>query len=238
VSCAGRPFGSGSEQVGTIVPDEAVTGEGWGEHADRTSERPGARARAGAEVVLLCLRRVRYASAALHDQMPHPRHPPLPAPGRHVPGHHYAAQGSGRLRLTIGELKKRYGAGRSLRSPGIELRGFIIGTALAYELGAGFVPIRKRGKLPGQTIGTDYELEHGADRAEMHVDAVSRGERLLLVDDLIVTARDGRVCAPIDIEGRRSHGVLPRSRPAGPGRAQAARGTRMSVFALADIERD
>jgi adenine phosphoribosyltransferase len=91
------------------------------------------------------------------------------------------------FRLTIGELKKRYAGRKILKIAGIESRGFVIGAALAYDLGAGFVPIRKRGKLPGQTIGTDYELEYGADRVEMHVDAVSRGEQILLVDDLVAT---------------------------------------------------
>jgi adenine phosphoribosyltransferase len=69
----------------------------------------------------------------------------------------------------------------------IESRGFIVGAALAYPLGAGFVPLRKKGKLPGATMGRDYELEYGADRIEMHIDAIARGERVLLVDDLIAT---------------------------------------------------
>src|SRR5262245_39018211 len=91
------------------------------------------------------------------------------------------------FRLTISELSQRY-AGRNIpKVAGIESRGFIVGAALAYELGAGFVPIRKRGKLPGQTIGRDYELEYGADRVEMHVDAVAHGESVLLVDDLLAT---------------------------------------------------
>ena len=70
---------------------------------------------------------------------------------------------------------------------GIESRGFIVGAALAYEVGVGFVPIRKQGKLPAENFGQDYELEYGADRLEMHADAIERGERILLVDDLIAT---------------------------------------------------
>jgi adenine phosphoribosyltransferase len=70
---------------------------------------------------------------------------------------------------------------------GIESRGFIVGAALAYALGAGFVPLRKRGKLPAATVGQDYSLEYGVDRLEMHVDAIGAGERVLLVDDLIAT---------------------------------------------------
>jgi adenine phosphoribosyltransferase len=70
---------------------------------------------------------------------------------------------------------------------GIEARGFILGGAVAHGLGAGFVPIRKRGKLPWDTIAYDYELEYGTDRVELHADAVEPGERVLLVDDLIAT---------------------------------------------------
>ncbi len=70
---------------------------------------------------------------------------------------------------------------------GIEARGFIIGGALAQELGTGFVPVRKKGKLPAATISEDYELEYGTETLEMHCDAVVRGERILLVDDLLAT---------------------------------------------------
>ncbi|MFN3844054.1 MAG: adenine phosphoribosyltransferase [Rehaibacterium terrae] len=70
---------------------------------------------------------------------------------------------------------------------GIEARGFILGAALARELGAGFVPIRKPGKLPGRTLGADYALEYGSDRLEVHADAVAGGTRVLLVDDVLAT---------------------------------------------------
>lgn len=89
--------------------------------------------------------------------------------------------------LTIDELVKRYAGLKIDKVAGIESRGFIIGAALAYQLRAGFVPIRKKGKLPAETIGHDYELEYGVDRIEMHVDAISKGEHVLLVDDLIAT---------------------------------------------------
>ena len=69
----------------------------------------------------------------------------------------------------------------------IESRGFIIGAALAYELNVGFVPIRKQGKLPAENFGQDYQLEYGTDRLELHRDGIQRGERVLLVDDLIAT---------------------------------------------------
>ena len=70
---------------------------------------------------------------------------------------------------------------------GIEARGFTIGGAMAVALGAGFVPIRKAGKLPAATFAQSYELEYGTDTIEMHTDAVAPGDRVLLVDDLIAT---------------------------------------------------
>lgn len=74
---------------------------------------------------------------------------------------------------------------------GIEARGFTIGGAMAVELSAGFVPIRKAGKLPAATLAQDYELEYGTDTIEMHTDAVAAGDRVLLVDDLIATGGTG-----------------------------------------------
>ena len=91
------------------------------------------------------------------------------------------------FRVTINELFNRYTGVKIDRVAGIEARGFIVGAALAFQLGVGFVPIRKKGKLPAETVGHDYELEYGTDRVEMHVDAVSKGEHVLLVDDLIAT---------------------------------------------------
>jgi adenine phosphoribosyltransferase len=70
---------------------------------------------------------------------------------------------------------------------GIEARGFILGGAIADRLGCGFVPLRKKGKLPWKTIGQEYTLEYGVDIIEMHEDAIKRGERVLIVDDLIAT---------------------------------------------------
>jgi adenine phosphoribosyltransferase len=91
------------------------------------------------------------------------------------------------LRATIDQLADRYSKAKIDKVVGIESRGFIIGAAVAYKLGLGFVPIRKKGKLPAETVGHDYELEYGADRIEMHVDAISKGDRVLLLDDLIAT---------------------------------------------------
>lgn len=91
------------------------------------------------------------------------------------------------LRMAVDLIVHRY-IDRSIDIvAGIEARGFIFGTAVAYELGVGFVPLRKAGKLPGEVIGVDYELEYGSDRMEMHADAVPAGAEVLLIDDLIAT---------------------------------------------------
>jgi adenine phosphoribosyltransferase len=91
------------------------------------------------------------------------------------------------LKVTIDELFNRYEAQKIDKVVGVESRGFLIGTPLAYRLGVGFVPVRKQGKLPAETVGHDYELEYGSDRVEIHTDAVEKGERILLVDDVIAT---------------------------------------------------
>lgn len=91
------------------------------------------------------------------------------------------------FRMVVDALAHHYANQKVDKIAGIEARGFIIGAALAYKLGLGFVPIRKSGKLPAETIGHDYELEYGADRVEIHVDAIAPGEQVLLVDDLIAT---------------------------------------------------
>ena len=91
------------------------------------------------------------------------------------------------FRATIDALTSRYAGRRIDKVAGIEARGFILGGAIAHGLGAGFVPIRKKGKLPHETVGWDYALEYGTDRVEVHADAIGRGERILLVDDLIAT---------------------------------------------------
>ena len=70
---------------------------------------------------------------------------------------------------------------------GIEARGFILGGAVAHQLSVGFVPVRKKGKLPHDTIGESYELEYGTDEVEIHTDAINEGENILIVDDLVAT---------------------------------------------------
>jgi adenine phosphoribosyltransferase len=91
------------------------------------------------------------------------------------------------FRRVIDELVEPWAVHKVDRVAGIEARGFILGGAVAHQLAAGFVPIRKRGKLPHTTVRVAYSLEYGLDEMEMHEDAVSRGQRIILVDDLIAT---------------------------------------------------
>ncbi len=91
------------------------------------------------------------------------------------------------FRLAIDSLAHPWSDARLTHVAGIEARGFILGGAVAQRVGAGFVPIRKKGKLPHETVRVAYSLEYGIDEMEMHRDALQPGERVLLIDDLIAT---------------------------------------------------
>ena len=91
------------------------------------------------------------------------------------------------FRRAVDELVHPFAGGRIDKVAGIEARGFILGAAVAYRLGAGFIPIRKKGKLPHETVRIVYSLEYGVDEMEIHTDAIGQGERVILVDDLIAT---------------------------------------------------
>ncbi len=91
------------------------------------------------------------------------------------------------FRRSIDELVHPYAGTKIDKIAGMEARGFILGGAVAHQLSAGFVPIRKKGKLPHTTVSIAYSLEYGVDEMEMHEDAIKPGERVLLVDDLIAT---------------------------------------------------
>jgi adenine phosphoribosyltransferase len=91
------------------------------------------------------------------------------------------------FRRAVDELVQPWAGSKIDKVAGIEARGFILGGAVAHQVSAGFVPIRKKGKLPHTTVRIAYSLEYGLDEMEMHEDAVSKGERVILVDDLIAT---------------------------------------------------
>jgi adenine phosphoribosyltransferase len=91
------------------------------------------------------------------------------------------------FRLAIDALVKPWVGAKLDKVAGMEARGFILGGAVAHQLSAGFVPIRKKGKLPFTTVSIAYSLEYGVDEMEMHTDAIVKGERVILVDDLIAT---------------------------------------------------
>ncbi|WP_299452836.1 adenine phosphoribosyltransferase [uncultured Pigmentiphaga sp.] len=120
---------------------------------------------------------------------------------------------------------------------GIDARGFIVGSVIAHELNLGFVPIRKKGKLPFDTIAEQYSLEYGSDSVEMHADAVRPGQRVLLVDDLVATG--GTMLAGMKLLQRLGANVveaaavidLPKL-----GGSQAIRGSGLSLYTVCEFE--
>ena len=101
------------------------------------------------------------------------------------------------FRLAVDSMAKPFSASDVELVVGIESRGFILGSAVADRIGAGFVPVRKLGKLPSTTIRANYALEYGTDSLEMHKDAVAPGQRVLIVDDLLATG--GTASATVDL---------------------------------------
>jgi adenine phosphoribosyltransferase len=91
------------------------------------------------------------------------------------------------FRAAVDQLVQPYAGTKIDKVAGLEARGFILGGAVAHQLSVGFVPVRKKGKLPFSVIGEDYQLEYGQDRVEIHTDAIQPGDNVLLVDDLIAT---------------------------------------------------
>jgi adenine phosphoribosyltransferase len=91
------------------------------------------------------------------------------------------------FRRAVDELVQPWAGAKIDKVAGMEARGFILGGAVAHQVGAGFIPIRKKGKLPHTTVTIPYSLEYGLDEMEVHIDAVSPGERVILIDDLIAT---------------------------------------------------
>jgi adenine phosphoribosyltransferase len=101
------------------------------------------------------------------------------------------------FRRAVDELVQPFAGSKIDKVAGIEARGFILGGAVAHQLSAGFIPLRKKGKLPHKTMGVEYDLEYGRDTIEMHLDAAQHGERVLLVDDLIATG--GTALAAVEL---------------------------------------
>jgi adenine phosphoribosyltransferase len=91
------------------------------------------------------------------------------------------------LALTVGSFVARYQNVGITKVAAIEARGFITGAAVAFQLGVGFVPVRKKGKLPGETIQQEYALEYGTDKVEIHIDAITSNDKVLIMDDLVAT---------------------------------------------------
>ena len=101
------------------------------------------------------------------------------------------------FRAAVDALAMPFRDGGFHKVAGIEARGFILGAAVAHQLSAGFVPIRKKGKLPHRTVRVSYLLEYGEDEIEMHADALVQGERVVLVDDLIATGGTARAAVQL-----------------------------------------
>ena len=91
------------------------------------------------------------------------------------------------FRQAVDQLVQPWAGGKIDKVAGIEARGFILGGAVAHQVSAGFIPIRKKGKLPFKRVSVGYSLDYGDDEMEMHEDALARGERVILVDDLVAT---------------------------------------------------
>ena len=101
------------------------------------------------------------------------------------------------FRETVDAFVDRYTGANIDKVAGIEARGFIFAAPVAHRLGVGFVPVRKEGKLPSDTISHRYDLEYGTDTVEMHADALAAGERVLLVDDLVATGGTAAAAAAL-----------------------------------------
>src|ERR1700761_3229806 len=110
------------------------------------------------------------------------------------------------FRAAVDALVQPYCGQKIDKVAGLEARGFILGGAVAHQLGVGFVPVRKKGKLPFSVIGEDYQLEYGTDRVEIHTDAINQGDQVLLIDDLIATG--GTAMAGINLLERAGAKVI------------------------------
>jgi len=143
------------------------------------------------------------------------------------------------LAASVGHLALLAAAAGAQKIAGMEARGFIFGAAVAVQLGVGFVPVRKPGKLPIVTIGIDYALEYGTDRLEMDPSAVSPGEKVVIVDDLIATGGTALASAQLlrEAGAEVTHAVFVIDLP-DLGGAERLRAAGIEVKALMDFEGD
>jgi adenine phosphoribosyltransferase len=123
--------------------------------------------------------------------------PDFPKPGINFYDITTLLQNPAGLKKTLDALKERYSGSQIDTVVGIEARGFFFAPAVAYALGAGFVPVRKPGKLPYRTKQMEYELEYGTDKLEIHEDAIQPGQRVLIVDDVLATGGTARAVAEL-----------------------------------------
>lgn len=146
------------------------------------------------------------------------------------------AHGEG-FAAAVGHLAERARAAGAEAIAGMEARGFIFGAAVAVELGIGFIPVRKPGKLPVPTIGIDYALEYGSDRLEVDPDAIAPGRNLVIVDDLIATGGTALAAAELlrKAGARVEHALFAIDLP-DLGGAAKLRGAGVAVEALMDFE--
>src|SRR3989338_7396598 len=110
------------------------------------------------------------------------------------------------FKFVIDEFYERYKDKNIDKIVGIDSRGFIFGSVLAYKLNVGFVPVRKKGKLPYKTIQAEFEKEYGKDVVEMHIDAIKKGENVVIIDDLIATG--GTILAAIELVEKLGGNIL------------------------------
>ena len=169
-----------ARRSGTSAASGRSAGGRWPGSAARSGLYPGS---------MTCLGRAHDPTGPLATDRARPRHRRLPAARRHVPRHHAAARRrrrrSGAAIDDLGRPLRRRRA--STGCVGVEARGFILAAPVAYRLGAGFVPVRKAGKLPWAVAREEYELEYGTDKLEIHRDAIHPGERVLIIDDVLAT---------------------------------------------------
>ena len=113
------------------------------------------------------------------------------------------------FKASIDQLSEKLKDKKVDKIVGIEARGFIFGAAVAYKIGAGFVPVRKPGKLPREKVSAEYELEYGKDKVEMHLDSIKKGENVVIIDDLLATGGTSKATAQmVEKLGGKIQGLL------------------------------